>query len=458
MSYFAQNGMKIYVDGGVNGPDDPPTIDLGKYFGNLGGASIAPGFVESYLDRQYGDGSGDPNIVFDPDRFTPEQLSAISEGIDNFYKQRGLNRYSGSSVTPVKSEDEGVMQMRRDIEASNRAAEERQLSFADRIGDAARGFMSMFDQTEEKQQPVRAVKEPIKQEAPADSGGFSTDALIAGLASVESSTNVTNSDELASEFEKKKDLRSELGSSAVGPLQYITSNFPDYDKYPNQLAFERARIEKGVSGERDLKSWGQDQFDRYSEELGPKKLAELEKALGHKLSPADFIWGAHLGGFQWPRELMGAYRDGKIDAQGVINSKPTPNNATFGQYTSGAYEAASKFQDANMKSEGGMLAPDVEGDPIDPKKMAMYSDAFKKTMGENYQNVPPEMVANITNLVSGGDLLSKTDEINAQLVELRKLGLNTDVLFDNLAEAEGGGFGSKMKFGAAKKIFKQDSE
>ncbi len=111
-----------------------------------------------------------------------------------------------------------------------------------------------------------------------------------------------------------------------------------------------------------------------------------------------------------------------------------------------------------MKSEGGLLAPDVEGDPMDPKKMAMYSDAFKKTMGDNYQSVPPEMMANITNLVSGGDLLSKTDEINAQLVELRKLGLNTDVLFDNLAEAEGGGFGSRMKFGAAKKIFKQDSE
>lgn len=191
---------------------------------------------------------------------------------------------------------------------------------------------------------VRAVKEPIKQEAPADSGGFSTDALIAGLASVESSTNVTNPDELASEFEKKKDLRSELGSSAVGPLQYIPSYFSDYGDYPNQLAFERARIEKGVSGERDLKSWGQDQFDRYSKELGPEKLAALEDALGHKLSSADFIWGAHLGGFNWPREIMAAYRDGKIDAQGVVNSKPTPNNASFGQYTSGAYEAASKFQ------------------------------------------------------------------------------------------------------------------
>lgn len=374
MSYFAQNGMKIYVDGGLNGPDDPPTIDLGKYFGNLGGASIAPGFVESYLERQYGDGSGDPNLIYDPDRFTPEQLSAIDEGIDNFYKQKGLGRYSESSVTPVKSEDEGVMQMRRDIEASNRAAEERQLSFADRLGDAARGFMGMFDQTEGEQKPVRAVKEPTTQEAPADSSGFSTDALIAGLASVESSTNVTNPDELASEFEKKKDLRSELGSSAVGPLQYIPSYFSDYGDYPNQLAFERARIEEGVSGERDLKSWGQDQFDRYSSDLGPEKVAALEDALGHKLSPADFIWGAHLGGFQWPREIMAAYRDGKIDAQGVVDSKPTPNNASFGQYTSGAYKAASNFQDANMKSEGGMMRvtkesnPTGDGGPTEPEK------------------------------------------------------------------------------------------
>ena len=96
-----------------------------------------------------------------------------------------------------------------------------------------------------------------------------------------------------------------------------------------------------------------------------------------------------------------------------------------------------------------------EGDPIDPKKIAIYNEAFKKTMGENYENVPPEMLSNITNLVAGGDLLSKTDQINAQLVALRKLGLDTDLLFDNLTEAEGGGFGAKMKYGAAARMFSE---
>jgi len=112
-----------------------------------------------------------------------------------------------------------------------------------------------------------------------------------------------------------------------------------------------------------------------------------------------------------------------------------------------------KFQATQSTMDaGGRLE---EGDPIDPKKMAMYNEAFKKTMGENYENVPPEMMANITNLVAGGDLLSKTDQINAQLVELRKLGLDTNLLFENLAEAEGGGFGAKMKYGAAARMFSE---
>jgi len=110
------------------------------------------------------------------------------------------------------------------------------------------------------------------------------------------------------------------------------------------------------------------------------------------------------------------------------------------------------FKLGQQMDEGGRLE---EGDPIDPKKMAMYNDAFKKTMGGNYENVPPEMISNITNLVAGGDLLSKTDQINAQLVELRKLGLDTNLLFENLAEAEGGGFGAKMKYGAAARMFSE---
>ena len=458
MSYFAQNGMRIFVDGGLNGPDDPPTIDLGKYFGNLGGASIAPGFVESYLDRQYGEGSGEPTLVFDPDKFTPEQLSAIDEGIDNFYKQRGLGRYSESSVTPIKSEDEGVAQMRRDIEASNRAAEERQLSFSDRLGDAAKGFMSMFNQTEEEQQPVRAIKEPITQKAPADSGRFSTDALISGITAVESSTSATNPMELEQAFDLKSDLKSAAGSSAEGAAQVIPGYFPGMEEYDSQLAFMRDRFDKGAAGERDLRGWSEDNFARYSSEVPRDKFNRVGQLLGHEITPDDFAFMAHFGGIGRTRQMFADLRDGKITAEEFVNTKPTEGNLTYGDYLSRAYEAASKFQNPEMKSEGGMMAPDVEGDPVDPKKMAMYSDAFKKTMGDNYQNVPPEMMANITDLVSGGDLLSKVPEINAQLAELRKLGLNSDVLFDNLAEAEGGGFGSRMKFGTAKRIFKQDSE
>ena len=137
--------------------------------------------------------------------------------------------------------------------------------------------------------------------------------------------------------------------------------------------------------------------------------------------------------------------------------RPTQAQRSTPGYREGRMKLFDSYFDKSQPTEstmdeGGRLE---EGDPIDPKKMAMYSQAFKKTMGENYENVPPEMMANITNLVAGGDLLSKTDQINAQLIELRKLGLDTNLLFENLTEAEGGGFGAKMKYGAAARMFSE---
>jgi len=400
MSYFAQNGIRTDVP-----QDDPPS--WWESFKNLIG---------------YGDEEENQRLSFPkPARDTKDDIKTYPVLLKGDKEK-------------LQAEADKAFEEKQKEEALIKRLKENNIfhPIYNRMGqiggdDDGQASEEMLNYEKGDSSGVRAIKEPIAQEtptaseAPADSGGFSTDALIAGLASVESSTNVTNSDELASEFEKKKDLRSELGSSAVGPLQYITSNFPDYDKYPNQLAFERARIEKGVSGERDLKSWGQDQFDRYSRELGPEKLAELEDALGHKLSPADFIWGAHLGGFQWPREIMGAYRDGKIDAQGVINSKPTPNNATFGQYTSGAYEAASKFENPEMKSEGGMMrvtkepTPTGEGEPTEPEK-DYYSSVEAKL--QEMTGKPLEGLQNI----QGFDW-QKADELSSE-----ELGVLNDLV------------------------------
>lgn len=165
------------------------------------------------------------------------------------------------------------------------------------------------------------------------------------------------------------------------------------------------------------------------------------KAAGFDINPRnsqelvalmDAKGGGEYDGYFWPKET----RD---YVKGIVAGQFDPSRLPEG------------FQLGQM-DEGGRLD---EGDPIDPKKMAMYNEAFKKTMGDNYENVPPEMMANITNLVAGGDLLSKTDQINAQLSALRKLGLDTDLLFENLTEAEGGGFGAKMKYGAASRMFSE---
>lgn len=152
----------------------------------------------------------------------------------------------------------------------------------------------------------------------------------------------------------------------------------------------------------------------------PQELVELMDAKG----------GGKYSGYFWPEETRD-YVKGIVAGQ--FDPKRLPEGFQLGQM-----------------DEGGRVD---EGDPIDPKKMALYNAAFKKTMGENYENVPPEMMSNITNLVAGGDLLSKTDQINTQLEALRKLGLDTDLLFENLTEAEGGGFGAKMKYGAAARMF-----
>ena len=152
MSYFAQNGMRIYVDGGLNGPDDPPTIDLGSYFKNMGQASLTPEAVSSYIGRQYQDGAGDPNFVYDSSNYTEDQQAAIYDGIQMFLKDRGLGGYGGeSSVTPVKSEDKGLEQMKSDIAAQDRAISERDAppSFLDNLrenlGNAADTAMGLFD-------------------------------------------------------------------------------------------------------------------------------------------------------------------------------------------------------------------------------------------------------------------------------------------------------------------------
>lgn len=165
------------------------------------------------------------------------------------------------------------------------------------------------------------------------------------------------------------------------------------------------------------------------------------KAAGYDINPRnsqelvalmDAKGGGEYDGYFWPKET----RD---YVKGIVAGQFDPSRLPEG------------FQLGQM-DEGGRLD---EGDPIDPKKMAIYNAAFKKTMGDNYENVPPEMMANITNLVAGGDLLSKTDQINAQLSALRELGLDTDLLFENLTEAEGGGFGAKMKYGAAARMFSE---
>ena len=164
------------------------------------------------------------------------------------------------------------------------------------------------------------------------------------------------------------------------------------------------------------------------------------KAAGYNINPntpeelvslMDAKGGGEYDGYFWPQET----RD---YVKGIVAGQFDPKRLPEG------------FQLGQQMDEGGMLD---DGEPIDPKKMAMYNQAFKKTMGDDYENVPPELIAKITNLVAGGDLLSKTDEINANLVALRKMGLDTDLLFENLTEAEGGGFGAKMKYGAAARMF-----
>ena len=146
----------------------------------------------------------------------------------------------------------------------------------------------------------------------------------------------------------------------------------------------------------------------------------------------DAKGGGEYDGYFWPKETRDYV---KAIVAGQLDPTRLPKDFKLGQM-----------------DEGGRLE---EGDPIDPKKLAMYAEAFKKTMGDNYANVPPEMISNITDLVAGGDLLSKTDEVSAQLDALRKLGLDTDLLFQNLTEAEGGGFGAKMKYGAAARMFSE---
>lgn len=170
---------------------------------------------------------------------------------------------------------------------------------------------------------------------------------------------------------------------------------------------------------------------------------EAAKKDGHNINPTNYEEaiklldatgpsGKYDGGHYWPKETRD-YVKGTV--LGDVDPSRLPEGFQLGQM------------------DGGGKMGDKE--PIDPKKMAMYNEAFKKTMGDNYGNVPPEMMANITNLVAGGDLLSKTDQINAQLSALRELGLDTDLLFENLTEAEGGGFGAKMKYGAAARMFSE---
>lgn len=165
------------------------------------------------------------------------------------------------------------------------------------------------------------------------------------------------------------------------------------------------------------------------------------KAAGFDINPRnsqelvdlmDAKGGGEYDGYFWPKETRD-YVKGIVAGQ--FDPKRLPEGFQLGQM-----------------DEGGKVG---DKEPIDPQKMAIYNAAFKKTMGDNYDDVPPEMMSSITNLVAGGDLLSKTDQIRAQLSALRELGLDTDLLFENLTEAEGGGFGAKMKYGAASRMFSE---
>lgn len=144
----------------------------------------------------------------------------------------------------------------------------------------------------------------------------------------------------------------------------------------------------------------------------------------------DAKGGGKYDGYFWPEETRNYVK-------GIVAGQVDPNRLP------------KDFQLGQM-DEGGVLS--TEGDPIDPKKMEMYKRVLSETMGDKIKNVSPEQMERLFNLVGGGNLMSNLDKVNVELAELRRDGLNTDLLFDNLAEAEGG-FGAKVKYGGAKLKF-----
>ena len=122
MSYFAQNGMRIYVDGGVNGDgdppaDEPPVYDFAKIFPYAKKRADSSGIVDqgtldsdqvfNYLQENWKPGDPIPDFKYDPAVIGEENANAAFDGIHKFLEANKLEGYgedddSGSSVNVVR--------------------------------------------------------------------------------------------------------------------------------------------------------------------------------------------------------------------------------------------------------------------------------------------------------------------------------------------------------------------
>jgi hypothetical protein len=172
-----------------------------------------------------------------------------------------------------------------------------------------------------------------------DSLGMSTDAFLAGIAAVESSSFAENKDDLMRIFREKSDLRSKAGSSAAGATQVIPGYFPGEETQADQYNFMTRRVDEGVAGEVSLREQAGRNYKRYESEIAPQVWNQLG------LTPEDFMAGFHFAGSGKFRNYMAALREGRMTPQEFMDSKPTSGNLTMGEYLNRFRQGALNYKD-----------------------------------------------------------------------------------------------------------------
>ena len=172
-----------------------------------------------------------------------------------------------------------------------------------------------------------------------DSLGMSTDAFLAGIAAVESSSFAKDKDDLMNIFREKSDLRSKSGSSAAGATQVIPGYFPGEETQADQYDFMTRRVDEGVAGEVSLREQAQRNYERYEREIP----SDVWNKLG--LTADDFMAGFHFAGSGKFRNYMADLREGRMTPEQFMNTMPTSGNLTMGEYLRRFREGASNYQD-----------------------------------------------------------------------------------------------------------------